>query len=69
MKTTKTLEDYMNDPAVAHLQMPLREIKAIRLMIYDEEKDMTPDELKEHYRQFKKNMQEQYGLEFVASAR
>ena len=59
----------MNDPAVAHLKMPLREVKAIRLMIYDEEKDMTPEELKEHYRQFRKNMQEQYGLEFVASAR
>ena len=65
----KTLEHYMNDPSVAHLQMPLREVKAIRLMIYDEEKEMTPDELREHRQQHKKRMREQYGLEFVASAK
>ena len=43
----ETLEYYMNDPSIKHLQMPLREVKVIRLMIYNEEKDMTPDELKE----------------------
>ena len=64
----KTLEDYMNDPAVAHLQMPLREIKAIRLMIHDEQKNMTPEELREHYEKLERRMQEQYGLKFVASA-
>lgn len=65
----KTLEHYMNDPSVAHMQMPLREVKAIRLMIYDEEKNMTPDELRERRQQFKQRMQEQHGLKFVASAR
>ena len=65
----KTLDYYMNDPAVAHLQMPLREVKAIRLMIYEEEKDMTSDELREHRQQFKQRMQEQHGLKFVASAK
>ena len=65
----KTLEHYMNDPSVAHMQMPLREIKAIRLMIYDEEKDMTPEELRERRQQFKQRMQEQHGLKFVASAK
>jgi len=64
----KTLEDYMNDPSVAHLQMPLREIKAIRLMIYDEQKNMTPDELKKHHDQVKKKAQEEFGIEFVTSA-
>jgi len=49
--------------------MPLREVKAIRLMIYDEEKDLTPDELRENSLQFKQRMREQYGLEFVASAK
>ena len=68
MKPTKTLEDYMNDPAVAHLQMPLREVKAIRLMIYDEQKDMTADELREHYDNLERRVQEQYGLKFVTSA-
>jgi len=65
----KTLEHYMNDPSVVHMQMPLREVKAIRLMIHDEEKDMTPEELREHYQKFKQRMQDEHGLKFVASAR
>ena len=46
----KTLEHYMNDPCVMHMQMPLREVKAIRLMIHDEIKDMTPSEVTAYYR-------------------
>ena len=64
----KTLEDYMNDPSVTHLQMPLREVKAIRLMIYDEQKNMTPEELKEHYRQHTERLQREYNIKVVASA-
>ena len=64
----KTLEDYMNDPSVAHLQMPLREVKAIRLMIHDEQKNMTPEELREHYEKVKKKAQEDFGIKFVTSA-
>jgi predicted DNA-binding protein (UPF0251 family) len=41
---TKTLDDYMNDPEIAHEPMALREIHAIRLQIYDETKDMTDAE-------------------------
>jgi hypothetical protein len=41
---TKTLEDYMNDPDIAHYPMPWREIYAIRLKIHDETKDMTSEE-------------------------
>ena len=37
----KTLNDYMNDPDIINEPMPLREVHAIRLMIYDETKDMT----------------------------
>jgi len=59
----------MNDPSIVHMQMPLREVKAIRLKIYDEEKDMTPEELRERRQQFKQRMQEQHGLKFVASAK
>jgi len=40
----KTLDDYMNDPDIADEPMPIREIHAIRLMIYDETKDMSADE-------------------------
>ncbi|MCL2792447.1 MAG: hypothetical protein FWD87_05080 [Spirochaetaceae bacterium] len=40
----KTLDDYMNDPDIINEPMALREVHAIRLMIYDEIKDMTPEE-------------------------
>ena len=40
----KTLETYMNAPDIINEPMPLREIHAIRLMIHDETKDMTPEE-------------------------
>ena len=40
----KTLESYMDDPDIISEPMPLREIHAIRLMIHDETKDMTPEE-------------------------
>ena len=65
----KTLEQYMNDPSVAHLQMPLREVKAIRMMIYDEEKDMTPDEIKAKYKNLAQKVYDEFGIKTVASAR
>ena len=59
----KTLKDYMNDPRVANLQMPLREVKAIRLMIYDETKDMTSSERTAYYNSSIKRAQEK-GFKF-----
>jgi hypothetical protein len=41
---TKTLDDYLNDPALADEPEALREVHAIRLKIHDETKDMTPTE-------------------------
>ena len=41
---TKKLDCYMNDPDIANEPMPLREIHAIRLMIDDETKKMSPEE-------------------------
>jgi hypothetical protein len=38
------LSDYRNDPDIADEQMPLREVHAIRLMLNDETKHMTPEE-------------------------
>ena len=65
----KTLEDYMNDPSVAHLQMPLREVKAIRLMIHDETKDMTSSERTDYYNESMKRAQERgFNFKTVASA-
>jgi hypothetical protein len=65
----KTLDDYMNDPSVVNLQMPLREVKAIRLMIYDEQKDMTTDEIKAYYSRLRQRVEKEYDIKFVASAK
>ena len=43
------LDKYMNDPDIINEPMPLREVHAIRLKIYDETKDMNPDERKAYY--------------------
>jgi hypothetical protein len=40
----KTVEDYMNDPAIADEPRPVREIHAARLKILDERKGMTASE-------------------------
>ena len=37
----KTFDDYYNDPDIINELPVIREIHAIRLMIYDETKDMT----------------------------
>ena len=60
----KTLNDYMNDSSVAHLQMPLREIKAIRLMKFDETKDMTPAERVASANKSIEEAQVRYGFKF-----
>jgi hypothetical protein len=59
----------MNDPSVTHLQMPLREVKAIRLMIYDEEKDMTPAEIRAKHQRHSQSLYDEFGIKTVASAR
>jgi len=45
----KTYEDYYNDPDIINEPSALREVHAIRLMIYDETKDMTPAERTAYY--------------------
>ena len=67
----KTLSDYMNDSSVAHLQMPLREVKAIRLMIHDEIKNMTPAERTAYFNNSARKAREEYGFKFkiVSSAK
>ena len=66
----KTLDHYMNDSSVINMQMPLREIKAIRLMIYDETKDMTPTEKTAYYNDSVKRAQEKgFNFQTVTSAR
>jgi hypothetical protein len=65
----RTLEDYMNDPRVANEQMPLREVHAIRLMIYDRTKDMTPAERTAYYNNKAIEAGKKYGFTIVKSAR
>ena len=45
----KTLDDYMNDPDIINEPSALREVHAIRLMIYDETKNMTKEERTAYY--------------------
>ena len=64
----KTLENYMNDPSVAYMQMPLREVKAIRLMIHEETKDMTASERTAYYNDsIKRARAKGFTLKVVAS--
>ena len=64
----KVLEDYMNDPSISHLQMPLREVKAIRLMIHDETKDMTSSEVTAYYKKGLEDIQTKHGFKFNIAA-
>lgn len=65
----KKLDDYMQDPSVAREPMPLREVHAIRMMIYDETKDMTPDELRTYHERNMDEAKRLYNIQFVPSAR
>ncbi len=48
MKNYYNLDKYMNDPDIMNEPMPLREVHAIRLMIYDEIKNLTVEERVEY---------------------
>jgi hypothetical protein len=59
----------MNDPSVVNEQMPLREVHAIRLMIYDRTKDMTPAERTAYYNNKAVEAQKKYGFRIVKNVR
>ena len=54
--------DYMNDPDIINEPMPLREVHAIRLMLYDELKSLTPEEHVRLVNERAKEIIEEYGL-------
>jgi Zn/Cd-binding protein ZinT len=45
----KTINDYLNDPALVSEPRALREVHAARLKIQDETKNMTSEEKKAYY--------------------
>jgi hypothetical protein len=55
-------EKYMNYPDIVDESMPMREIHAVRLMIYDETKNMTPAEHSEYFNKAAQEAIEKYGL-------
>ena len=47
----KTIDDYLNDPALASEPSALREVHAIRLKIHDDTKGMTVVERSAYFRE------------------
>ena len=46
-----------------------QEVNRIRLQIYEETKDMTPEQLTEYYRKSGESAAKKYGFKIVASAK
>jgi hypothetical protein len=61
----KTIEDYLNDPAIADEPLPVREIHAARLMIQDERKNMTAREFSQAAEDNTIAIFKKYGLPLV----
>lgn len=56
------LDKYMQYPGIVNESMPLREVHAIRLMIYDDIKDMTSNEVTEYYNTTLETMRKKYNF-------
>jgi hypothetical protein len=61
----KTIDDYMNDPAIVNEPLHVREIHAARLMIQDERKGMTAREFGEAATKDAIAISKKYGLPLV----
>jgi len=59
----------MNGAEIVNEPMPLREIHAIRLKIYDETKGMTTDERRAYYTNEPGEICRDFNIEIVSSAR
>jgi hypothetical protein len=64
----ENIEDYMKDPSVAFEPMPLRKLRAIRLMIHDRTKDMTSAEKTAYCNKKLAEAQKEYGFKVAATA-
>lgn len=65
---TNRPEAYMNDPDIVNLEMPLREVKAIRLKIFDDTKGMTFDERNAYYREGISDICNEFNIQLVTAA-
>lgn len=63
------IDKYMNDPDIVNEPMPLREVHAIRLMIWDEIKDMTPEEEAAYWERETADVMKKYNIKRAASAK
>jgi hypothetical protein len=63
----KTYLDYMDDTDIINEPMALREIHAIRLLIQDETKDMTPKQCKERTQNAVLEAEKRIGTKFKRS--
>jgi hypothetical protein len=61
----RTIEEYMNDPAIADEPLPVREIHAARLLIQDERKGMTVREFSEAAKRDAIAISKKYGLPLI----
>lgn len=63
------LDSYLQDPEIVGEPLPLREVHAIRLMIHDDTKGMTPAELRDYYQRSLDEASEKYGFRIVKNAK
>ena len=60
----KTYLDYINDNDIVNEPMALREVHAIRLLLNDKTKNMTPEQRSEHTRNSVLYAEKQLGIKF-----
>ena len=60
----KTYRDYMDDSDIVNEPMALREVHAIRLLIQDETKDMTPEQCRERTQKAVTEAETRLGFKF-----
>ena len=63
------LDNYMNDIEIIDEHMPLREIHAIRLMMYDETKDMTFEERNAYFKEGIDDICKEFNIKLVPCTR
>ena len=62
-------EKFMDHPDLIDEPMALREVHAIRMMLSEETKNMTPEEHTRHVREQTRNVIEKYGLKVKSRQR